>query len=84
VGFKLFKDGERELKGKPAVDIVMKPSSIFIAAIAPSFRVTVEKSSPHRLLEINGRLPVRMPKVNPPKSRSDWKAIDARIEFDLP
>lgn len=82
VGFKLFKDKERDYKGKPAVDIVMKPSSIFIAAVAPSFRVTVEKESPHRLLEILGRLPVRMPKVNPPKKRSDWKAIDARVELD--
>lgn len=82
VGFKLFKDKDRELKGKPAVDIVMKPSSIFIAAVAPSFRVTVEKESPHRLLEIVGRLPVRMPKVNPPQKRSDWKAIDARVEMD--
>jgi hypothetical protein len=82
VGFKLFKDKERELNGKAAVDIVMKPSSIFIAAVAPSFRVTVEKDSPHRLLEILGRLPVRMPKVNPPKKRGDWKAIDARVELD--
>lgn len=82
VGFKLFKDKERDYKGKPAVDIVMKPSSIFIAAVAPSFRVTVEKDSPHRLLETLGRLPVRMPKVNPPKKRSDWKAIDARVEMD--
>jgi hypothetical protein len=82
VGFKLFKDKDRDYKGKPATDIVMKPSSIFIAAVAPSFRVTVEKDSPHRLLEIQGRLPVRMPKVNPPKKRSDWKAIDARVELD--
>jgi hypothetical protein len=82
VGFKLFKDKDRDYKGKPAVDVVMKPSSIFIAAVAPSFRVTVEKESPHRLLELEGRLPVRMPKVNPPKKRGDWKAIDARVEMD--
>lgn len=81
IGFKLFKDKERDFNGKPAVDIVMKPSSIFIAAIAPSFLITVEKDAPHRLLETFGRLPVRVPNKTPPVNRKDWDAIDARLTF---
>jgi len=82
IGFKFFKDGERDYKGKVAVDFIMKPSSIFIAAIAPSIRLTVEKDAPHRLLESNGRLPVRISKKNPPESRKDWKAIDGLLVFN--
>ena len=57
----------------------MKPSSIIIAAVAPSFRITFEKEAPHRILETIGRLPVRLPKKDPPQSRDDWRAIDARM-----
>lgn len=82
VGFKFFVEKERDFAGKRAVDIVMKASSIFIAALAPKIIITMEKDYPHRLLETNGRLPVRMPKVNPPKSRKDWKAIDGRLVLE--
>jgi hypothetical protein len=84
IGFKFFKDGERTVNGKEAVDIVMKASSIFIAALAPKIIITVEKAFPHRILETSGRLPVRRAKVEPPKSRKDYKAIDGRLNFEYP
>jgi hypothetical protein len=84
IGFKFFKDKDREYNGKAAVEIILKPSSIFIAALAPSIRIIVEKDAPHRLLETVGRLPIRMPKVDPPRSRRDLKAIDGRLVFEYP
>ncbi len=76
-GFKFFKDKENEKD----VEIIMKPSSFFIAAFVPEIRITVEKSSLHRIVKAHGRLPVRKAKVNPPKSRKDLKALDGIIEF---
>jgi hypothetical protein len=83
-GFKFFKDKERAYAGVPAVDITMKPSSIFIAALAPSFTFTLEKAPPHRFLESNVRLPIRVAKKNPPQSRNDFQAIDGRVVFEYP
>jgi hypothetical protein len=84
IGFKLFKDEERVYKGKPAVDILMKPSSFIIAALVSPIRITVMKEAPHWILESEGRLAIRWPKRIPPYSRDDWKAIDARVEYDIP
>ena len=84
VGFKFFKDKERDYKGIPAVDFTMKPSSFIIAALAPSITITVSKASPHRLLETNGRLPVRVAEVPDPKRRQDWRAIDAKMILSYP
>ncbi|MGZ3658160.1 MAG: hypothetical protein ACXVCS_21570, partial [Bdellovibrionota bacterium] len=41
IGFKFFKDIERTLNGKPVIDIVMKPSSFFIAALVDPIRISV-------------------------------------------
>lgn len=82
IGFKIFVDKEREVRGIPAVDIKMKPSSFIIAALTDPLIFTVEKNSPHRILEAFGRLPVRHPKVPNPSSRSDWRAIDALTELE--
>lgn len=82
IGFKFFKENERKIGDKEAVDIVMKASSIFIAALAPKIIITVEKAYPHRILETSGRLPVRTSEVDPPKSRKDLKAIDGRLVID--
>ena len=84
IGFKFFKDGERTYKGQAAVDVLMKPSSFFIAALVTPIRITVQKAAPHWILETEGRLPIRWPQRTPPQSRGDWKAIDARVEYDLP
>ena len=84
IGFKFFKDRERVLNGKPVVDIVMKPSSFFIAAIVDPIHITIAKEAPHWIVESDGRLPVRVPKREPPRTREDWRAIDARVEYDAP
>jgi hypothetical protein len=84
IGFKFFKDQERVLNGKPVVDILMKPSSFFIAALVSPVRITMLKDAPHWIVETNGRTPIRVPKTQPPVKRSDWKAIDARVEYEVP
>lgn len=82
VGFKFFKDGERKFKGKDAVVIRMKPSSIFIAAVVSPLTFLVEKGGEHRLLYSFGRLPIRRPLVAVPATADDWRAIDAALELD--
>lgn len=84
IGFKFFKDGERVFRGRPVVDILMKPSSIFIAMLVKPARLTMLKESPHWLVETEGRTPIRVPKQKPPRKRGDWMAIDARVEYDIP
>lgn len=81
-GFKIFKSGEGTLQGKPTVELVMKASGFFVALAAPSFKITVEKEAPHRILKMDGRLPVRMAKRTPPQSRSDLKAMDGVLVLD--
>lgn len=84
IGFKFFKNTERILNGRAVVDFVMKPSSIFIAALVDPIRITVAKDAPHDLVESDGRLAIRVAKREPPQGRGDWKAIDARVEYDPP
>ena len=81
IGFKFFLDKEREVNGKKVVDLIMKPSSIFIAMIAPNFHLSFEKEAPHRILEIKGSMHVREAEVPNPKSRKDYSAIRGRVEF---
>jgi hypothetical protein len=82
-GFKFFKDEERELNGMAVVDFILKPSSIFIAAVAPKIRITMEKAAPHRTVEMDGILPVRVPEKFPPRKRSDYRALDGLLRFEL-
>lgn len=84
IGFKFFKEGERTIRGHSVVDIVMKPSSIFIAALVSPIHIFMTKEEPHRLVETNGRTPIRVPEKMPPLTRRDWTAIDARIEYEIP
>jgi hypothetical protein len=84
IGFKFFKDKERTVDGKTLVDFKMKPSSFIIAALVDPIRLTVTKDPPRRIAEVEGRTPIRWPRKEPPQKRDDWKAIDARIEFDAP
>jgi hypothetical protein len=81
-GFKFFKDKERENNGVAVVDFILKPSSFIIAAIAPKIRITMEKAAPHRVVEMEGVLPVRVPEKFPPKKRSDYHALDGLLKFD--
>lgn len=81
-GFKIFKDGESTFQGKAAVELVMKASGFFVALAAPSFKLTVEKDAPHRILKMEGRLPVRIAKRTPPQGRGDLKAMDGVLVLD--
>lgn len=60
----------------------MKASGFFVALAAPSFRITVEKEAPHRILKMDGRLPVRIAKRTPPQGRGDLKAMDGVLVLD--
>lgn len=82
VGFKIFRDEEITYLGKPALKLRLKPSSIFISAVVSSIKLVVEKEPPHRILEMDGRLPLRIAKKVPPQSRRDWVAMDGRLVFD--
>lgn len=59
VSVKLFKDDEITYEGKPAVRVKMKPRSIIIAMFLKPMYMVFEKAPPHRVLEIEGRMPVK-------------------------
>lgn len=83
VGFSFKLKKELVLNGVEAVQVQMRPTSFIIAAIVNPILMTLEKNGGHRLLESDGRLPLRKPKYdNIPKSRSDWKAIDAILDLE--
>jgi len=82
IGFKLFHDGEIAYEGRKAAKVIMKPSSIIIAALAPSFKLVIDEAPPHRILESVGRLPIRVPEVKEPKGRNDYRAVDAKLVLD--
>ena len=81
-GFKFFKNKEYNQAGKDIVEITMKPSSFFIALLVPKIFLRFEKNPPHKLVEIMGRYPVRVPEVFPPQKRSDYHAINGRMELE--
>lgn len=82
VGFSFKKKKDLMFEGKEAVQIQMKPTSFFISSIVDPIQMIFEKNGEHRLLQSDGRLPVRVPKYNPPKKRGDWKAMDAILKLD--
>ena len=76
-GFKFFTDGEAKCGSDDCMRIIMKPSSFLIAAFVNPIKILVEKKDPHRIREIDGRLPIRAPEVPNPKKRTDYAAIEA-------
>jgi hypothetical protein len=82
IGFKFYKDNERILNGVEVVDFIMKATNIFVAQLAPKIRFTLEKAAPHRVIETYGRMPIRIAEVPNPRRRKDYKAIDARMEWE--
>ena len=81
-GFKFFTDGERACGEKKCAQIIMKPSSIFVAALVDSIKILVDKAEPHAIREIDGRLPIRIPEVPDPKTRKDYRALEAILVLD--
>lgn len=81
VGFKIFRNRELKYNGEDAVELKMKPSSIFIAAVVDPLFFIVAKNAPHNILFSKGRLPVRRAIQENPSDRDHWRAIDAEVEL---
>ncbi|MCO5141937.1 MAG: hypothetical protein M9962_02475 [Oligoflexia bacterium] len=82
IGFKFFLEEEKMWEGRKVSEVIMKPSSFFIALIAPSIHFYLDANPPHRVYGIKGRLPIRKAIKNPPENRGDWKAIDGLVKVD--
>lgn len=76
VGFKFFKSKEfKHAEGQDVIEIKMKPSSIFIAAIVDPIRFIFNKQPPHGVLEFKGRV---APKI---KKGDKWADLDAHTVY---
>lgn len=78
VGFKFVKESEAWRAGKPVARLKMQPTSILISPFVDPLYFTVEKASPHRVLDYTGRTTPRMEK------NGEWKDIAALTVFDWP
>jgi hypothetical protein len=74
VGFQWTVEEQTTVEGRPAMVVVMKPSSFIIAALVKPIRMTFDKES-RRLLEYWGR--------TPPKRQVDgkWEPLDIDAVF---
>jgi hypothetical protein len=76
VGFTFVKESESTRNGKPVLVVKMEPTSPIIAALVDPIFFTLEKESPHRILEYVGRT---SPKL---RDENKWKDLDAVTVFD--
>jgi hypothetical protein len=76
VGFKLIKESETSVKGKPVAIIRMEAASMFIAPFVDPLRFTVEKEGAHRVLNYSGRT---TPLI---QRKGEWQDLDAFTVFD--
>jgi hypothetical protein len=76
VGFKLLKDSDVTVRGTAALRLKMQASSFIIAQIVDPIFFVVEKASPHRVLEYEGRTTPKLREGN------KWKDLDARTVYD--
>lgn len=83
VGFSFKKKKELTYNGIEAIQIQMKPTSFIIASIVDPIMMIYEKNGECRLLESDGRLPIRISKWGGvPQKRGDWKAMDGILVLD--
>ncbi len=59
VGFRVFKEEDKEFMGKVRTRFRMSPTSIFIRALVEPVDLYFEKEKSRRLLMVDGRLPVK-------------------------
>ena len=78
VGFEFVKQSESTWHGKEVMIVKMEPASLIIAALVEPLFFTLEKASPHRVLQYVGRT---TPKLN---VGGKWKDLDAVTVFDWP
>jgi len=76
--FELVKTGESVLNGQPVVQLTIKPTSLFIAALVKPLLFTVQQNAPHLILSYIGRT---TPRIQKGKS---WKYLDAETVFHYP
>jgi hypothetical protein len=76
VGFTFIKEAESTWQDRPVIVIKMQPSSPIMAALVEPLFFTIEKESPHRVLEYVGRT---TPKV---KAGNKWKDLDVVTVFE--
>lgn len=76
VGFKFFKESDGAWRGKPVMNVTLRPSSIIIAQLVAPLHFVVEKDSPHRIFEYTGRT---TPSI---RRNGRWEDLDAVTVFD--
>jgi hypothetical protein len=76
VGFTFVKEADSDAHNPETVLIKMEPTSRIIAALVDPLYFSVEKVSPHRVLQYDGRT---TPKLN---VRGNWDDLDAVTVFD--
>lgn len=76
VGFTFTKESESTWKGREVIVLRMEPTSPIISALVDPLYFTIEKASPHRVLQYVGRT---TPKI---KVGGKWKDLDAVTVFD--
>ncbi len=77
-GFEVFKDKEIDYGGKPAVVFKMKPSSFFISMFVRPLYLTFERDGERRILEVDGRMPI---KHFSDDGSGDYSDIEAILRF---
>jgi hypothetical protein len=78
VGFTFVRESESSWHGKEVMIVKMEPTSLIISALVGPLFFTIEKASPHRVLQYIGRT---TPKI---EVRGSWKDLDGVTVFDWP
>lgn len=79
VGFKLMKERDADVQGKPAMVVKMKPTSFIIASIVKPLFFSFDLAAPHSMLEYRGRVVAKVVEKGSPK---DFDGVT--IVHDLP
>lgn len=77
IGFALEKEKEAIVSGKNAIIVKVKPSSFFISLFVNPLRLYLESSGDHRLLQLEGRLPIKVI-----TGENDWSDIEGKLVID--
>jgi hypothetical protein len=76
IGFEFTKERETVMNGMPVIIVKMSPSSSFVSAFVDPLMFTIEKAPPHRVIEYDGRTPLKI------KHGDKFKELDALTVFD--
>jgi hypothetical protein len=76
IGFTIKKDSEFQMNGKSVIRFKFTPNSFIIAMIAKDAFFTLEKDGEHRLVRVEGRMPV-FKKVD-----NEFKNMFGRLNFE--